>query len=98
MGSSVSYWLGLVAGSSPTAAASPSGGWSGASGGGRWPTSQTRPLPNTAAVPIVSAAFLMISRRRRYSGSGVISLLDGSVDSVRTTGVYAPRGRADYVN
>src|SRR5712691_6209065 len=96
MGSSVSYWLGLVAGSSATAEASASGGWSGASGGGRWPTSHTRPLPKIAAVPTLSAAFLMNSRRRRYSDSGVISLLGGSGACVRTVRVYAPGHRGNY--
>src|SRR5712692_2059613 len=92
MASSVSYVLGPVV-SGATAAASASGGWSGASGGGRWPTSHTRPLPKTAAVPTPRTAFLMNSRRRTYSDSGVISLLDGSGASVRTGGVYAPHGR-----
>src|SRR5712692_9300716 len=90
MASSVSYVLGPV-GSVATAAACASGGWSGASGGGRWPTSHTRPLPKIAAVPALRTAFLMNSRRRRYSASGVISLLGGSAGRVRTEGVYAPR-------
>src|SRR5712692_5795590 len=97
MASSVSYVLGPV-GSVATAAASASGGWSGASGGGRWPTSHTRPLPKTAAVPTPRIAFLMNSRRRRYSASGVISLLDGSGASVRTGGVYAPPRQFNYRN
>ena len=49
------------------------GAVSGTSGGGAAPTSFVSPAPTMAAVPSVSAPFLMNSRRRKYSTSGVIS-------------------------
>src|SRR5258708_33905410 len=82
---------GAVVSGPVVSAATTSGGWSGASGGGRWPTSHTRPLPKIAAVPALRTAFLMNSRRRRYSASGVISLLGGSAGRGGTGGGYAPR-------
>src|SRR5437879_325260 len=92
MSSVVSYGLGPVV----STAAWASAGWSGASGGGRWPTSHTRPVPKAMAVPAVRAVFFRNSRRCKYSASGVISLLDGSGANLRTWGVYGLVGRRPH--
>src|SRR5207244_2073579 len=64
-------------------AAGASGVVSGASGAGAARTSHERPAPTATAVPRIRAPFVMNSRRRTYTDSGVISWLGSSGATMR---------------